>query len=136
MLSVDNTLVCMFQRLYTLPQDGGVLIFGGGGGGGGYVLSGHCSRQQNSVKTEGYLISEGYLFTGFYGIHKFQKFTNNMKINRLRIFQDYSSNLAQHGNSHPTPSTIHTIEKMRDNNRSRFGSRAAVKVGPPNKSRN
>ena len=39
-----------------------------GGGGGGYVLSGHCNRQQISVKTEGYLISEGYLFTGFYGM--------------------------------------------------------------------
>ena len=43
-----------------------VLIFGGGGGG-GYVLSGHCSGQQISVNNEGYLFSEGYLFTGFYG---------------------------------------------------------------------
>ena len=42
-------------------QDTGVLIFGG------YVLSGHCSRQQISGKNEGYLFSEGYLFTGFYG---------------------------------------------------------------------
>ena len=37
-------------------------------GGGGYELSGHCNQQQISVKTEGYLFSEGYLFTGFYGI--------------------------------------------------------------------
>ena len=37
-------------------------------GGGGHVLSGHCSRQQISVKNEGYLFSEGYLFTGFYAI--------------------------------------------------------------------
>ena len=28
---------------------------------------GHCSRQQISAKNEGYLFSEGYLFTGFYG---------------------------------------------------------------------
>ena len=39
----------------------GVLIFGGN------VLSGHYSRQQTSGKNEGYLFSEGYLFTGFYG---------------------------------------------------------------------
>ena len=38
----------------------------------GYVLSGHCSGQQISVKNEGYLFSEGYLFTGFYGM--FQQF--------------------------------------------------------------
>ena len=62
MLAVDNTLLCMFQRLCTYFQDTGVLIFGG------YVLSGHCNQQQISVKTEGYLFSEGYLFTGFYGI--------------------------------------------------------------------
>ena len=36
-------------------------------GGGGYLLSGHCNQQQISVKTEGYLFSEGYLFMGFYG---------------------------------------------------------------------
>ena len=36
-------------------------------GGGGYVLSGHCSRQQISVKLKGYLFSKGYLFTEFYG---------------------------------------------------------------------
>ena len=62
MLSEDNMLLCMFQRLRTYFQDAGVLIFGG------YVLSGHCSRQQLSVKKiEGYLFSEGYLFTGVYG---------------------------------------------------------------------
>ena len=34
-----------------------------------YVLSGHCSRQQISVKNEGVLIfGVTYLFTGFYGI--------------------------------------------------------------------
>ena len=46
-LSVDNTLLCMYQWLCTSFQDTGVLILGGGGG---YVLSGHCSRQQISVK--------------------------------------------------------------------------------------
>ena len=61
-LSVENTLLCMFQRLCTYFQATGVLIFGG------YVLSEHCSRQQISGKNEGYLFSEGYLFTGFYGI--------------------------------------------------------------------
>ena len=61
MLSAHNTLLCMFQRLCTYFQYTGVLIFGG------YVLSGHCNQQQISVKTEGYLFSEGYLFTGFYG---------------------------------------------------------------------
>ena len=55
----------MFQRLCTYFQDTGVLVFGG------YVLSGHCNQQQISVKTEGYLLSEGYLFTGFYGIVNF-----------------------------------------------------------------
>ena len=62
MLSAHKTQLCMFQRLCTYFQDTGVLIFGG------YVLSGHCNQQQISVKTEGVLISEGYLFTGFYGI--------------------------------------------------------------------
>ena len=65
-LSVDNALLCMFQRLWTYFQDIGVLIFGG------YVLSGHCGRQQISEKNEGYLFSEGYLFTGFYGNLKAQ----------------------------------------------------------------
>ena len=37
---------------------------------GGYVLSGHCSRQQMSVKNEGCLFSEGYIFTGVYGNFK------------------------------------------------------------------
>ena len=66
---------CAFRRkhavvhvsaiMHVLPllfQDTGVLIFGG------YVFSGHCSRQQVSGKMKGYLFSEGYLFTGFYGI--------------------------------------------------------------------
>ena len=51
----------MFQRLCTF-QHTGVLIFGV------YVLSGHCSRQQISVKMKGTYFSEGYLFTGFYSI--------------------------------------------------------------------
>ena len=57
-LSIEKTLLCMFQRLFIYFQDTGVLIFGG------YVLSGHCSQQQISVKNERYLFSEGYLFTG------------------------------------------------------------------------
>ena len=61
MLSIENNLLCMFQRLCPYFQDTGVLVFGG------YVLSGHCSRQQISGQNEGYLFSEGYLFTGFYG---------------------------------------------------------------------
>ena len=48
-----------------LPRHRGT--YSRGGGGGGYVLSGHCSGQQISEKNEGYLFSEGYLFTGFYG---------------------------------------------------------------------
>ena len=51
----------MCQRLCTF-QHTGVLQFGV------YVLSGHCSQQQISVKNQGYLFSEGYLFTGFYGV--------------------------------------------------------------------
>ena len=51
------TATCMFQRLCTYFEDTGVLIFEG------YVHSGHCSRQQISEKNEGYLLSEGYLFT-------------------------------------------------------------------------
>ena len=46
--------------MYILPGYG-VLIFGRD------VLSGHCNQQQISVKLKGYLFSEGYLFTGFYG---------------------------------------------------------------------
>ena len=38
-LSADNALLCMFQRVWTYFQDIRVLIFGG------YVLSGHCSGQ-------------------------------------------------------------------------------------------
>ena len=65
-ISVGNALLCMFQRLWTYFKEIGVLIFFFWGG--GYVLLGHCSRQQISEKNEGYLFSEGYLFTGFYGI--------------------------------------------------------------------
>ena len=61
-LSAHNTLLCMFQRLCTYYQDTGVLIFGG------YVLSGHCTDSKFQQKLKGYLFSEGYLFTGFYGI--------------------------------------------------------------------
>ena len=57
-ISVENTLLCMFQRLCTYFQDTGVLIFGG------YVLSGHCSRQQISGKNEGVLIFGGVLIYG------------------------------------------------------------------------
>ena len=57
-LSAHNTLLCMFQRLCTYFQDTGVLIFGG------YVLSGHCNRQQISVKTEEVLIFGGVLIYG------------------------------------------------------------------------
>ena len=60
-LSVDTALFCMFQRLWTYFQDIGVLIFFFGGG---YVLSGHCSRQQISVKTEGVLIFGRVLIYG------------------------------------------------------------------------
>ena len=48
----------MFQRLCTYFKDTGVLIFGG------YVLSGHCNRQQISVKNEGVLIFGGELIYG------------------------------------------------------------------------
>ena len=57
-LSVDKALLCMVQRLWTYFQDTGVLIFGG------YVLSGHCSPQQISVKNEGVLIFGGVLICG------------------------------------------------------------------------
>ena len=57
-LSVENTLLCMFQRLCTYFQATGVLIFGG------YVLSEHCSRQQISGKNEGVLIFGGVLIYG------------------------------------------------------------------------
>ena len=66
MISVENKLLCMFQRLCTYFQDTGYLYFGGGGGGGeGYVLSGHCSRQQISGKNEGYLFRRGTYLRGF-----------------------------------------------------------------------
>ena len=57
-----------------VPRHRGTYIRGGGGG--GYVLSGHCSGQQISVKNEGVLIFGGVLifllFTGFYGIATLQ----------------------------------------------------------------
>ena len=62
-LSVDNTLLCLFQRLCTYFLDKGYTFIWGY-----HVLSGHFSRQQISVKNEGYLFSEGYLFTGLYDI--------------------------------------------------------------------
>ena len=34
----------------------------------GYALSGIAVDSKFSIKNEGYLFSEGYLFTGFYGI--------------------------------------------------------------------
>ena len=57
-LFVDNTLLCMFQRLCTYFQDTGVRIFEE------YVLSGHCSQQQISIKREGVLIFGGVLIYG------------------------------------------------------------------------
>ena len=56
-LSVENTLLCMFQRLCTYFQNTGVLTWGGGGG--LYFRSiAADSKFQEKMK--------GYLFTGFY----------------------------------------------------------------------
>ena len=62
LISVDNALLCSVSAIVDiLPGNRGSYIWG-------YVLLGHCSRQQISEKkNEGYLFSEGYLFTGFYG---------------------------------------------------------------------
>ena len=57
-LSVDNTLLCMFQRSCTYFQDRGVLILGG------RYFSGHSSQQQISVKNEEVLIFGGVLIYG------------------------------------------------------------------------
>ena len=81
-LSVDTALLCMFQRLWTYFQDIGVLIFGGGGG---YVLSGHCSRQQISVKIEGVLIFGRVLIYGFYGSLLPVLFIN-LRMSKLSVF--------------------------------------------------
>ena len=78
---MDNTLLCMFQRLCTYLQDTGVRIFGG------YVLSGHCSRRQISVNNEGYLFSKGYLLTGFYS----NIFTNVKSITNRTQSRSYFS---------------------------------------------
>ena len=58
------TLLCMFQRLCTYFQYTGVLTTYVRGM---YFPAGHCSREKISVKTKinGYLFSDGYLFTGF-----------------------------------------------------------------------
>ena len=56
-LSADNALLCMFQRLWTYLEDRGTYMWG-------YVLSGHCGRQQISVKKEGVLIFGGVLIYG------------------------------------------------------------------------
>ena len=55
-----HAVVHVSAIMHILPGYSGTYIWG-------YVLSGHCSRQQISGKNEGYLFSEGYLFTGFYG---------------------------------------------------------------------
>ena len=67
-LSVDNALLCMFQRVWTylVPRHRGTYVRG-------YVLSGHCSRQQISVKNEGVLIFGGVLI---YGILRYCNRTN------------------------------------------------------------
>ena len=56
LLSAHNTLVCMFERLCTYFQDTGGIYFRG--------IATDSKFQQ---KLKGYLFSEGYLFTGFYG---------------------------------------------------------------------
>ena len=64
----QHALVHVSVIMHTLPEYRGTYIyFFFFGGGGGYVLSGHGSQQQISVKTEGYLFSEGYLFAGIDG---------------------------------------------------------------------
>ena len=82
-LSVENMLLCMFQRLCTYFQDTGVLIFGG------YVLSGHCSRQQISGKNEGVLIFGGVLIYGVLRYsrqhtHRTTRQERNQFVKRLR----------------------------------------------------
>ena len=62
MISAENTLLCMFQRLCTYFQDTGVLIFGG------MYFRGIAADSKFQEKMKGYLFSEGYLFTGLYGI--------------------------------------------------------------------
>ena len=61
MLSVENTLLCMFQRLCTYFQDKGYLYLGG------MYFRGIAADSKFQEKMKGYLLSEGYLFTGFYG---------------------------------------------------------------------
>ena len=88
-LSAHNMLLCIFQRLCTYFQYTGVLIFGG------YVLSGHCNRQQISVKTEGVLNFGGVLI---YGVLRYVIFSRfffwNFKFSRR--FPDCSSNQWPH----------------------------------------
>ena len=64
LLSVKNTLLCMFQRLCTYFQDTTELILGGGGGGGGMFFRG-VAANSNFQEKKGYLFPEGYLLTGF-----------------------------------------------------------------------
>ena len=57
MLSVENALLCMFQRLCTCFQDTGVLIFFWGGG---VCIFGVLQPTANfKEKMKGYLFSEG-----------------------------------------------------------------------------
>ena len=61
-LSAENTLLCKFHRLYTYFQDTGVLILGG------MYFRGIAADSKFQGEMKGYLFSEGYLFTGFYGM--------------------------------------------------------------------
>ena len=54
----QHAVVHVSAIMHILPGYRGTYIRGGGGG---YVLSGHCNRQQISVKTEGVLIFGGVL---------------------------------------------------------------------------
>ena len=71
-LSVENTLLCMFQRLCTYVQDTGVLILGGGGGGGMYFrgIAADSKFQE---------IMKGYLFFIFVLRKKGSKTKERMK---------------------------------------------------------
>ena len=68
--------------MHILPGYRGTYIWG-------HVFSEYCRRQQISRKNEGYLFSEGYLFTGFYGIindHQFQSMLHPSNEMPLRFF--------------------------------------------------
>ena len=58
-ISVEKTLLCMFQRLCTYFQDTGVLIFGG------MYFRGIAADSKFQEKMKGYLFSEGTDLRGF-----------------------------------------------------------------------